>query len=89
MLFYPQFYRFGDTVKAQIILRLVDFGEQCVLQLFKLHFVNGALEHGFLHALSHAFADLCNASQPLAAGSGFSGDIIGDDDEHGVSYFAR
>ena len=78
---------FGDSVKAQIILRLVDFGEQTALQLFKPHFVRGAFEYRFLHALSHAFADFCNPSQPLAAGRGFSGDIIGDDDVYGVCYF--
>ena len=71
MLLDPHFHRFRDAIEAQIILCCVDFREQGALPLFKLHFIYGAFEQGFLYALACTFAGFGDTPESLAAGGSF------------------
>ena len=82
MLFDAKLDGLGDAVEAQIVFRRVYFIQQFALKLFELHFVDCAFENRFLYSLADALTSLGDASQALAPGGGFCGNIVGDDDEH-------
>ena len=84
MLFDAKLDRLGDAVKAQIVQIRIYFIQQFALKLFELHFVDGAFEDGLLHSLTDTFAGFGDASQALAPGGCFSGNVVGDDDKHGA-----
>jgi len=50
------------TVKPQVIFGLIDFPKQTPFEFFISHQIDLAFEHGFLDALTHAFAHLCDAA---------------------------
>lgn len=82
VLFDAKLDGLGDAVEAQIVFRWVYFIQQFTLKLFELHFIDCAFENRFLYSLSDAFAGLGDASQALAPGGCFCGNVVGDDDEH-------
>ena len=59
-------YRFGDSIKAKVVLCRVDFSQEFALKLFELHLVNGAFEDGFLYALADPFAGFGDAAQAVS-----------------------
>jgi hypothetical protein len=84
VLFDAKLDRLGDAVEAQVVFIRVYFIQQFALKLFELHFVDCALENGLLYSLADALAGLGDASQALAPGGCFSGNVVGNDDEHGL-----
>lgn len=74
--------QFGQPVEAQVVLRSIDFGDQVTFQHLEADAVDLAFEDGFLHPLADAFTELRNASQASATFTGFSVDVVADDDQH-------
>lgn len=74
--------RLGQAVKAKAVFLFIDFSEQATLKFFHLHLIDTAFENRLLHPLPHAFANLRDTSQTLAAGSSFGRNIVGDNDQH-------
>lgn len=76
---------FGEAVEPQRILLQTDDVQQTTLQLFELHRVRAAFEYRLLHALADSLASSCDLAQALSAGARFGGDVVANDDEHGLA----
>lgn len=75
----------AEEVEAEGVGGGVDFGEEFGAEGGPLGGVDFAFEDGELDALAVVGAVFGDASESVSAGFGVGGDVVGDEDEHGLS----
>ena len=74
----------AEEVEAEGVGGGVEFGEEFGAEGGPLGGVDFAFEDGELDALAVVGAVFGDASEAVSAGFGVGGDVVGDEDEHGV-----